>query len=510
MANVPLYQLTDIWNDSGIAWTSFSVDVTNTGSAAGSKLIDMKVGGVSQFAVGKGGELAGPYVLEKLTANRTYFIATTGNDTTGNGSSGTPWATIAKARDYIGRNLFLAGYTVELKLADGAYEGVVANGDGLPHINGGYVWIHGNDTNPENVVVSGTTQEGFGAGSGAYFFLSDLKIQSTVTAVIISSGGTIIFGRPAMGGWGGRLLIGRPQGASWANLISCYNGGYVSDGTSGGIEVDTGGISVGRIASVASSGYISLWKVRITGNHTILTAGFQAFENGVIWVGDTTITGGIVTGKRYAIDTGGQIYGKALETLPGDVAGTWTSGIKNITGDLLISGNHYQDNPYIRTDHASGIIFTNKAGTDYTSVSGRTFWSGAFAALTSNLIAYECDVTWNNAAVNFRAVKYNVNVTAAGADSRILSLHSSGVVKWQCRPDGSVIWSPPASITPPSNGDMAIEATSNTLTTIRMKGSDGTVRAGGIQLGGPLTGVVTVSTSAPSGGNDGDVWYQYT
>jgi hypothetical protein len=42
----------------------------------------------------------------------------------------------------------------------------------------------------------------------------------------------------------------------------------------------------------------------------------------------------------------------------------------------------------------------------------------------------------------------------------------------------SVIQQPPATITPASNGDLVVEATSNTLLTFKFKGSDGTVRSG--------------------------------
>jgi hypothetical protein len=42
----------------------------------------------------------------------------------------------------------------------------------------------------------------------------------------------------------------------------------------------------------------------------------------------------------------------------------------------------------------------------------------------------------------------------------------------------SVIQKPPATITPASNGDLVVEATSNTLLTFKFKGSDGTVRSG--------------------------------
>jgi hypothetical protein len=42
----------------------------------------------------------------------------------------------------------------------------------------------------------------------------------------------------------------------------------------------------------------------------------------------------------------------------------------------------------------------------------------------------------------------------------------------------SVIQQPPATITPANNGDLVVEATSNTLLTFKYKGSDGTVRSG--------------------------------
>ena len=42
----------------------------------------------------------------------------------------------------------------------------------------------------------------------------------------------------------------------------------------------------------------------------------------------------------------------------------------------------------------------------------------------------------------------------------------------------SLIQQPPATITPASNGDLVVEATSNTLLTFKYKGSDGTVRSG--------------------------------
>ena len=72
-------------------------------------------------------------------------------------------------------------------------------------------------------------------------------------------------------------------------------------------------------------------------------------------------------------------------------------------------------------------------------------------------------------------------------------------------------WMPGATTTPSYNGMMTFEATSNTSVTVKFKGSDSTVRSTAIPLDTTLmTGTKTISTAAPSGGVNGDVWYQVT
>lgn len=55
MATAPLSNLTATWNASGTTFTAVKMNVTDTASAAGSALIDLQVGGVSQFKVSKAG-----------------------------------------------------------------------------------------------------------------------------------------------------------------------------------------------------------------------------------------------------------------------------------------------------------------------------------------------------------------------------------------------------------------------------------------------------------------------
>ena len=52
---VPLSNLTDTWNASGTVFAAIQMNVTNTASAAGSKLIDLQVAGASRFNVGTTG-----------------------------------------------------------------------------------------------------------------------------------------------------------------------------------------------------------------------------------------------------------------------------------------------------------------------------------------------------------------------------------------------------------------------------------------------------------------------
>jgi hypothetical protein len=48
--------------------------------------------------------------------------------------------------------------------------------------------------------------------------------------------------------------------------------------------------------------------------------------------------------------------------------------------------------------------------------------------------------------------------------------------------NGTLIMTPAASVTPASNGQLVIQATSNTSLTFKYKGSDGTVRSASLTL----------------------------
>ena len=91
---------------------------------------------------------------EILTANRTYYVATTGNDGNDGKTAASPFLTLQKGYDTITDSLDLAGKTATVSVANGTY------GAGIsftkPWTGGGSVSIDGDLTVPRRTLISGT------------------------------------------------------------------------------------------------------------------------------------------------------------------------------------------------------------------------------------------------------------------------------------------------------------------------------------------------------------------
>jgi len=93
---------------------------------------------------------------EILTADRAYYVATTGDDGNSGLTVGAPFLTIQHAIDVIADNLDTRGYNISIQLADGTY--TLASTLSCKNINGtGTVTLIGNITTPSNVVLQTTT-----------------------------------------------------------------------------------------------------------------------------------------------------------------------------------------------------------------------------------------------------------------------------------------------------------------------------------------------------------------
>jgi hypothetical protein len=82
MATKPLSDLTATWNAGGTTFTAIKMNATDTASAAGSLLIDLQVGGVSQFKVSKAGAVTPAGSIFVSQGNFIRFNLTGNNSTT--------------------------------------------------------------------------------------------------------------------------------------------------------------------------------------------------------------------------------------------------------------------------------------------------------------------------------------------------------------------------------------------------------------------------------------------
>ena len=102
---------------------------------------------IAEIAGGGGGSSGG---REVLTANRTYYVATTGSDSNDGLTVGNPFLTIQKALD-VAATIDLAGFAVTVDVADGTY--TTSQAITVPFILGGPLVIEGNTGTPANVVI---------------------------------------------------------------------------------------------------------------------------------------------------------------------------------------------------------------------------------------------------------------------------------------------------------------------------------------------------------------------
>ena len=83
-ASDPIIDMAQTWNNAAVTFTAIKANVTDTASAAGSLLMDLQVGGVSQFSVGKGGIVT----LPSSSNSTAPTLRVSGGGASGFGSQG--------------------------------------------------------------------------------------------------------------------------------------------------------------------------------------------------------------------------------------------------------------------------------------------------------------------------------------------------------------------------------------------------------------------------------------
>jgi hypothetical protein len=106
----PTLPISATWNNAATTFTGIRFDVTNTASAAGSLLMDLRIGGVSRFTIEKGGAATGS-VLRFSTSGQI-----TGNQLIGIQIG---WANNFLSQDENGTRFFVTGVGGAYLIADG-------------------------------------------------------------------------------------------------------------------------------------------------------------------------------------------------------------------------------------------------------------------------------------------------------------------------------------------------------------------------------------------------------
>lgn len=252
---------------------------------------------------------------QKLTTNTTFYVATTGNDSTGLGTAALPWATMQHAYNYIQANVDIAGFSCTISVADGTYAaGVVANA--APTV-GGVVTVTGNTTTPTNCVINQTASDCFSAiGTGAEFVIGGgFSLSNTVgNCVSVGENGVI-------------------------NIVGKMNYALVST-TADHIGARTNGlISIGAdytISAGAYDHYGALTGGKIdAGGITVTLSGTPAFVRSfaladtLSLVNAASITySGAATGQRYSALANSVINtnGAGASYFPGNSGGSTSTG----------------------------------------------------------------------------------------------------------------------------------------------------------------------------------------
>lgn len=254
---------------------------------------------------------------QKLTANRTYYVRTDGNDSNTGlaNTAGGAFLTVQRALDVAAATLDFAGFKVTISVGAGTFSGRAV----IP------LMIGQTDVTKLEIIGAGATTiiSGFGAYTistlycgvpGAGATVSNLKIENTAGASVgccvnVENAGQITLGAGIELGTSG-----------WASARASQNG--ILKFTAGAtISADAG-----NIFSVQFGGYIEIVGTFALGTRTVIQT-VNVSSSGILFAPGAVTFTGTVTGVRYLASSVGVIYvGGSATFFPGTTAGTTATG----------------------------------------------------------------------------------------------------------------------------------------------------------------------------------------
>lgn len=260
----------------------------------------------------------------RLSADLTVYVATTGNDTTGDGTALNPWATMQHAWDSLINDIDCNGHDVTIQVEDGTHTSGL-NAIGMPTGAGTetQVTIQGNVGTPSACVIN-TTESCFMANRGVAFNVKGFRLQSSGTS-------------PPQG-CGVRAVNGGTVGIGVMEYGTCALGCVSSSGGSVAMVADNFSVIANgySLFNTDHNGVLIIGKggppmtITLVGTPNFSQATVVSWRGGDVSFGAGPITfAGGATGIRFNADNCGIVStgtGTPNTYIPGSSPGTTTNG----------------------------------------------------------------------------------------------------------------------------------------------------------------------------------------
>lgn len=254
------------------------------------------------------------WARERVTANRTYYVATTGNDSHTGLSIGVALLTIQKAIEIIVNTLSIdEGVVITIAVSNGTY--TISTAVLLdPYVGPGTVQIVGNTGTPGSAIItsSAATELFLSTDRSKPYYVAGFRLQASGGTPVgfLANGGTIQFGNIEFN-------------TGLDTHLRAKNGGVIQALANYTII----GAAVNHMEANTQA-CVNVDAVTVTLSSTPAFNGFTVARTLGYVSADGTTYAGSATGKRYFAETNAVINtdGGGSTFFPGSVSGSTTTG----------------------------------------------------------------------------------------------------------------------------------------------------------------------------------------